>query len=85
MAPIDLTPNLKAPMLGLFGNEDKNPTPEHVNALEAKLKACGKTYEFHRYDGAGHAFFDWNRPSYRVEQAVDGWNKIYDFFGRHLR
>ena len=85
VAPIDYTKDLNCPMLGLFGNEDQQPDVKQVNETEAILKQHGKTYEFYRYDGAGHAFFDWNRPSYRVEQAVDGWNKIYDFFGRHLR
>ena len=85
VAPIDYTKDLNCPMLGLFGNEDAQLDVKQVNETEAILKQHGKTYEFYRYDGAGHAFFDWNRPSYRVEQAVDGWNKIYDFFGRHLR
>ena len=84
VAPIDLTDGLKAPLLGLFGNEDKNPSPAQVDALEAKLKACGKQYEFHRYDGAGHAFFAAERPAYRVEQANDGWQKVYAFYRKHL-
>ena len=57
MAPIDYTASLKAPMLGIFGNEDRNPNPEQVNRLEAELKRHGKSNEFHRYDGAGHGFF----------------------------
>ena len=44
----------------------------------------GKTYEFHRYDDAGHAFFSVDRPSYRVAAAVDGWERIRDFLARHL-
>ena len=51
--PITLTPQMKAPLLGIFGNEDQNPTVEHVNKTEAELQRLGKTYEFHRYDGAG--------------------------------
>ena len=71
-------------MLGIFGNEDRNPTAEHVNRTEEILKTLNKTYEFHRYDGAGHAFFVHYRAFYRVEQAVDGWNKILAFFKKHL-
>jgi len=48
------------------------------------LKKHGKTYEFHRYDGAGHGFFYWHRPMYRAEQAMDGWAKIWAFFGKYL-
>jgi carboxymethylenebutenolidase len=84
VAPIDLTEGIRCPVLGLFGNEDANPSPEHVNKTEAALKRHGKTYEFHRYDGAGHAFFAWYRPLYRVEQAMDGWEKVLTFFNRHL-
>jgi carboxymethylenebutenolidase len=85
VAPIDLTDGIKCPIMGLFGNEDGNPTPEAVNQTEAALKKFGKTYEFHRYDGAGHAFFAHYRPNYRVEPAVDGWNKVMAFFGKTLK
>jgi carboxymethylenebutenolidase len=84
VAPIDLTDGIKCPIMGLFGNEDGNPTPEAVNQTEAALKKFGKTYEFHRYDGAGHAFFAHYRPNYRVEPAVDGWNKVLAFFAKNL-
>ena len=40
--------------------------------------------EFHSYEGAGHAFFSVNRPAYRPEAAVDGWEKILTWFGRYL-
>jgi carboxymethylenebutenolidase len=84
VAPIDLTPSLNCPLLGIFGNEDHNPTVDQVNRTEAVLKEQGKEYEFHRYDGAGHAFFCADRAAYRPEQAVDGWKKVFEFYGRHL-
>ena len=84
VAPIDLTAKLRCPLLGLFGNDDENPNRDQVNRTEAVLKKLGKTYEFHRYDGAGHAFFNAARPAYRPEQALDGWNKVFVFFHRHL-
>jgi carboxymethylenebutenolidase len=83
-APIDLTPEMACPLLGIFGNEDRNPDPQQVDQIEAELKKHGKTYEFYRYDGAGHGFFAVDRPGYRQEQAVDGWQKVLDFFSRHL-
>jgi carboxymethylenebutenolidase len=82
--PITLTPQMKAPLMGIFGNEDRNPTPEHVNKTEEELKRHGKHYEFHRYDGAGHGFFGWERPGYRQEQAVDAWGKIWTFYETFL-
>ena len=49
------------------------------------LKKHGKQYEFHRYDGAGHGFFYYDRPAYRQEQAMDGWKKVFAFCERTLR
>jgi carboxymethylenebutenolidase len=83
-ALVDRTPQLQCPLLGLFGNDDQFPGPEQVDELEQALKAAGKTYEFHRYDGAGHGFFYWHRTAYRPEQCMDGWSKIFAFFGKHL-
>jgi carboxymethylenebutenolidase len=84
VAPIELTPDLNSPLLGIFGNEDRNPDVEQVNRTEETLKRYGKTYEFHRYDGAGHGFFAVDRPGYRPEQATDGWAKVFAFYARHL-
>jgi carboxymethylenebutenolidase len=84
VAPVDLTEGINCPLLGLFGNEDPNPTADQVNRTEAELKRLGKNYEFHRYDGAGHAFFAHYRPNYRPEPAVDGWHKVFAFFHKHL-
>jgi carboxymethylenebutenolidase len=85
MKPIlGLAPQLSSPLLGLFGAEDKFPAPDEVAKLSAELDRLGKEHEFHTYENAGHAFFAVDRPSYRVEAAVDGWGKIFDFFGRYL-
>ena len=70
---VDRAGDLSCPLLGLFGAEDQHPSPEQVAELEKALKAHGKTYEFHTYDGAGHAFLQVDRPSYRPEAAVDAW------------
>jgi carboxymethylenebutenolidase len=80
----DLLPELGCPLLGMFGNDDQYPAPAEVDEFEKTLQEHGKTYEFHRYDGAGHAFFSVDRPSYRPEAAVDGWKKIFAFYGTHL-
>jgi carboxymethylenebutenolidase len=81
---VDKTPNLSCPLLGLFGEEDSYPSPAQVAELEEALKVNGKTYEFHSYPNAGHAFFSVNRPAYRVEAANDGWEKIFAFYGKYL-
>jgi carboxymethylenebutenolidase len=81
---VDQLPNLRAPLLGLFGNDDSYPSPEQVDELEQILTDLGKPHEFHRYDGAGHAFFSVDRPAYRVEAANDGWARIATFYTHHL-
>ena len=81
---VHLAPSLSCPLLGLFGADDQYPSPEHVAELDKALAAAGKPHEFHSYEGAGHAFFSTSRPSYRPEAAVDGWQKIWDFYGRYL-
>jgi carboxymethylenebutenolidase len=75
---------MRCPLLGLFGVEDANPSPEQVAQIEAALKANGKTYEFHTFENAGHAFFTVDRPNYRVDASREGWKLIWDFFGRYL-
>ena len=83
-SPIEFTASLNCPLLGIFGNDDARPSPAEVDATEQVLKQHNKTYEFHRYDGAGHGFFAVDRPSYRQEQAVDGWEKAIAWFNKYL-
>jgi carboxymethylenebutenolidase len=85
VAPIDLTSQLNCPLLGIFGNDDMFPTPAQVDILEAELQKQGKDYSFHRYDGAGHAFWSYNGEAYRPVQAMDSWNKALEFFTTHLQ
>jgi carboxymethylenebutenolidase len=84
VAPIEYTKDLNCPLLGLFGEDDTSPPPDQVAQHEEELKKHGKDYEFHMYPGAGHGFFYYDRPMYRIEQAVDGWKKVFAFFGKNL-
>jgi carboxymethylenebutenolidase len=81
----ELTPQLTVPLLGLFGNDDMSPSPDQVNRHEQMLQAAGKTYMFHRYDGAPHTFISYDRPNYRPQAAMDGWDKLEDWFNTYLR
>ena len=76
---------MKAPLLGIFGNDDTRPDRAEVDRTEAKLKSLNKSYEFHRYDGAGHGFFVWNYISYRQQQATDAWEKVWAFYKANLQ
>jgi carboxymethylenebutenolidase len=83
-AVVGEAPNLSAPVLGLFGADDQNPTTEQVAVLDEALTKSGKEHEFHTYEGAGHAFFWVSRPSYRPETAKEAWGVIFDFLGRTI-
>ncbi|MGB8196275.1 MAG: dienelactone hydrolase family protein [Acidimicrobiales bacterium] len=81
---VPLLPNLSCPLLGLFGADDAFPSPEQTETLRELLTKEGKEFTFHEYEGAGHAFFAVDRPSYRVEVAAEAWGEIWKFYGQHL-
>ena len=84
-APITLAGNIRCPVLGIFGNEDQGPSPQDVDDYEAALMSNGVVYGFHRYDGAGHGFQDFNNAErYRKAQSEDAWQKALTFFGEYL-
>ncbi|MGH3732095.1 MAG: dienelactone hydrolase family protein [Acidimicrobiales bacterium] len=75
---------LSAPLLGLFGAEDQYPSPEQTEALAAALSAAGKEFTFRTFEGAGHAFFATDRPSYRPDAAVEGWKDVFTLLARTI-
>jgi carboxymethylenebutenolidase len=81
---VDQLPNLRAPLLGLFGDEDTHPSPEQVAELGRILTEHDKVFAFHSYEGAGHGFFASNRPKYNVPAVNDGWERITAFYGQYL-
>jgi carboxymethylenebutenolidase len=84
--PIELAGNIRGPVLGMFGNEDQNPSPQDVDDYQAALNAANVPNEFHRYDGAGHAFQDFSKAErYRAAQSDDAWEKCIAFLDRHLK
>src|SRR5580693_150038 len=80
---IDLAPEVKEPVLGLYGEEDAGIKVEQVQQMEDALKAAGKTAEFHEYPGAPHGFVADYRPSYRKEAAEDAWAKMTAWFKKY--
>ena len=80
---IDLAPEVKEPVLGLYGEEDAGIKVEQVQQMEAALKAAGKTAEFHEYPGAPHGFVADYRPSYRKEAAEDAWKQMTAWFKKY--
>jgi carboxymethylenebutenolidase len=80
---IELAPDVKEPVLGLYGEEDTGIKVEQVKEMEATLKADGKTAELHIYPGAPHGFHADYRPSYRKEAAEDGWDRMIAWFKKY--
>ena len=78
-----LAAEMKAPVLGLYGEADQGISVAQVKAMEAALKAAGKTAEFHIYPGAPHGFHADYRGSYRKEAAEDGWKQMQAWFKKY--
>lgn len=84
--PIDLVAELKAPVLGLYGGVDTGIPIDTIDAMEAALKngsPAAKASQIHLYDNAPHAFHADYRPSYRKEEAEDGWRRMLEWFRRN--
>ena len=81
----DLARDIKIPFLGLFGEADKNPTPEDARKFGELVRAHNPNVEIVIYPGAGHAFHADYRPSYNKAAADDGWNRCVGWFNKHLK
>ena len=81
--PVDIAAGLKVPILGLYGGNDDGIPVETVEQMRKALKAGGNTSEIVLYPDTPHAFFADYRPSYRKEQAEDGWKRLQAWFKQH--
>lgn len=85
-APFALTDRIACPVLGIFGADDTNPSPDDVRRIDAELTRVGTPHEFHTYDGAGHAFLNFTSAErFRETQARDAWAKAIAFLDKQLR
>jgi len=82
-SPTQLAPDMKAPVLGLYGEADSGIPVAQVEALKAALAAAHKTAEFKTYPGAPHGFHADYRASYRQQAAEDGWNRMQAWFKQY--
>jgi carboxymethylenebutenolidase len=78
--PIDLVSSLHAPVLGLYGGADQGIPVSTVEQMRKALKDAGKPGEIIVYPDTPHAFFADYRPSYRKENAEDGWKRLLQWF-----
>ncbi len=84
-APISRAADISCPVIGFFGREDDNPSPDDVARIGATLDRHGIRRTFHEYDGAGHAFQNFLGPAYREAQSRDAQAKLLAFFEAELR
>jgi carboxymethylenebutenolidase len=85
VAPFDITGDIRCPVMGLYGEDDPNPSSADVAKISAELTRFGIEHEFHSYPGAGHAFMTPGRPMYREAAARDAWEKCLGWFERWLK
>ncbi|MCL5430551.1 MAG: dienelactone hydrolase family protein [Candidatus Marsarchaeota archaeon] len=78
--PKEAIPNIRAMTLGLYGEEDKRIT-DTVLELDEEMRRNGKSFDYHIYPNAKHAFFNNTRPeTYNRDAAEDAWKRTLDFF-----
>jgi carboxymethylenebutenolidase len=82
-SPTQLAPEMKAPVIGLYGEADTGIPIATVEALKAALAANKKTAEFKLYPDAPHGFHADYRASYRKEAAEDGWRQMQTWFKKY--
>ena len=81
--PIDVAASLKAPVLGLYGGDDSGIPLDTVEQMRKALKAQASPSEIIVYPNTPHGFHADYRPSYRKEQAEDGWKRLREWFKKH--
>ena len=82
---IDLATDINCPVIGFFGNDDENPSPEDVDDYSKALNEGGVENKFYRYYNAGHAFQSFNsEDKFRSQASEDAWSKVLDFFQEKL-
>jgi carboxymethylenebutenolidase len=83
--PVEMAKNISCRILGLYGRDDHVIAPEEVARLSAELDRCGVDHSFHIYDGAGHAFQDFEREAvYRKSVSDDAWGRVIAFLTQTL-
>lgn len=82
--PLDMVKSINAPILGLYGGADSGIPNETVEQMQKSLKDGGKPSEIKLYPDTPHAFHADYRPSYRKEQAQDGWARLLEWLKKNL-
>jgi carboxymethylenebutenolidase len=82
--PLDLVSEINAPVLGLYGGEDKGIPVSDVTAMRAALARAGKrSSRLEVFMDTGHGFFADYRPSYNEKDAKQGWSELLAWFRKY--
>jgi carboxymethylenebutenolidase len=81
--PVDVIPDLKCPVLALYGGLDKSNPQETVDKRQKACTDAGKTCEFKVYPDAQHGFNADYRPSYNADAAKDAWGLMLGWFKKY--
>ena len=84
-SPFERSAGIQCPMIGFFGAEDANPSPDDVRRIDAELTRLGKWHEFHTYNNAGHAFQNFLGDRYRERASRASWTELLAFFTEYLK
>lgn len=82
-SPLDLAATLKVPVLGLYGGADSGIPNDTVEQMQKALQAAKSPSQIVLYPDTPHGFHADYRPSYRKEQAQDGWKRLQEWFKKH--
>jgi carboxymethylenebutenolidase len=83
-SPFERTKDIHCPIMGHFGEDDKNPSPADMKKLDTELTRLGKPHEFYSYPNAAHAFANFGSSNYREHAADASWPRTFGFFGKYL-
>jgi carboxymethylenebutenolidase len=83
-SPYERSNNISCPIMGHFGEDDKNPSPADMKKLDAELTRLGKPHEFYSYPNAAHAFANFGSGNYREHAAQASWPRTFEFFTKNL-
>jgi carboxymethylenebutenolidase len=83
-SPFERTQEIHCPIMGHFGEDDKNPSPADMRKLDAEFKRFDKSHEFYSYADAAHAFANFGAANYREHAANASWPRTFGFFAKHL-
>lgn len=81
---IPLLTQLRAPVQFHFGGADQAIPQDQISLLEEACPTASQPAEFHRYDGAGHAYHDDTHPNYDADAARLTWDRTLAFLREHL-